>query len=83
MAVLEAPAQLAVTKRDTEKSAVPAKTPVHAAFATAIADQDAYLTAVQDLLAKRSARSAASAVTTAAKDSTGHAASGCRPSSTS
>ena len=71
MAALEAPALAAVTARDTAKAAVPAGNPAHAAFATAITDQDAYLKVAQDILAKRKAQSAASAVTAATKAPTG------------
>jgi hypothetical protein len=71
MAALEATALAAVKARDTAKAAVPAKNPAHAAFAAAITDQDAYLKVAQDILARRQAQSAASAVTAAAKDPTG------------
>ena len=71
MAALEAPALAAIATRDTAKAAVPATNPAHAAFKQAIADQDAYLKVVQDLLAKRQAQAAAAGVTAAAKDPTG------------
>jgi hypothetical protein len=71
MAALEAAALAAVKARDTAKAAVPTGNPAHAAFATAITDQDAYLKVAQVILAKRQAQSAASAVTAAAKDPTG------------
>lgn len=71
MAALESPAQAAVKARDTAKAAVPAANPAHAAFATAVADQDAHLAAARNVLAKRQAQAAASAVTTAAKNPAG------------
>lgn len=71
MAALEAPARTAVKTRDTAKAAVPAANPVHAAFTTAVADQDAHLVAASNVLAKRQAQAAASAVTAAAKNPAG------------
>jgi hypothetical protein len=83
MAALESPAQAALTARDTAKAAVPAANPAHAAFATAVTDQDAHLVAARNVLAKRQAQAAAAAVTAAAKNPQARAASGCRRSSTS
>jgi hypothetical protein len=71
MASLESPAQAAITSRDTAKAAVPAASPAHAAFATAVADQDAHLTAARSLLGKRQAQATASGVTAGAKNPAG------------
>jgi hypothetical protein len=71
MAALEAPAQAAVKTRNTAYTAVPATNPAHTAFSPAIADQDAYLKAIQDLLAKRQVQATATAATTDTKDPSG------------
>jgi hypothetical protein len=68
MATLEAPAQSAAKARDAAEAAVPAGNPAHAAFAAAIADQNAYQTAVRDILSKRNAQATAAGALAATKD---------------